>query len=541
MTRWILLLACGLWLAACGDTSAAGDADVDGGAVSCEALGTCVGQGVEDPATTCGDGLDNDEDGRADCADPDCADLAFCGGDGSEQGCQDGLDNDGDGATDCDDDDCDPRAVCQAEPELCANGVDDDHDGLTDCDDGACAGHAVCAPPSQADSDGDGLRDDEEVALGTKPGDPDTDRDGRPDGVEVSNIAAPTDSDGDGRIDALESSAEDVDGDGYSDQDDAFDLADPGDDRDGDGLSNADDADDDGDGVCDPGVAPGTQGCFLVGGQADSCPLAAGSNVSTDDDADLAPRRTGDPCDADLDGDGTANADDVCPYTSDPQTDSDGDGFGDACDSAPGDPNVAVGADATPQPCTAGEHGEHVCDLSVEEVLYVVAASGGVAAIDANGDGRGHPSEDVFVELRNTANRDLAIGGIELHDVTSVGGSARHVIAAGTVLRRGQRLVVFGGGAPAPLPNGTITQVASSGGLGLDVDGDTLLVTRADGLVLTSFRFGTEETVTAAANRSVTRYPQSAGFLHAFREHPGWRYGGGAKTFISPGGPPDEH
>ncbi len=538
MSRWLLL--CGLVLVGCGDTSGADEGTDTGGdtvALSCEQLGTCASGGTEDPVTMCGDGLDNDEDGRVDCDDSDCADLAYCGGDGSEQGCQDGVDNDGDGATDCGDSDCALREVCQGDPEVCINGVDDDLDGLTDCDDGACAGHAACAPPSQADSDGDGLRDTEEAALGTDPGDPDTDRDGRPDGVEVSNIAAPVDSDGDGRIDALESAVQDVDGDGYPDESDAVDLAEAGDDRDGDGLSNADDADDDGDGVCDPGVEAGTQGCSLGDGEADSCPLAAGRQGSTDGDAGLAPAWTGDPCDADIDGDGALNAVDPCPYDVDQQVDGDGDGFGDACDSAPGDPNVSVLASSVPEPCSVGASGEAVCDLSIEEVLYVIAASGGVAAIDANGDGLGHPSEDAFVELRNTADRDLVIGGLEVRDAAAV----RHVIAAGTVLRRGQRLVVFGGGSPQPLPRGTITQVASTGGLALDADGDTVVVARPDGVELTSFSFGTEETVTAAANRSVTRYPESAGFLHAFREHPGWRFGGEKKQFISPGGPPDEH
>jgi hypothetical protein len=55
---------------------------------------TCVG-----PEQSCNDGWDNDCDGLADTADPDCA------GQVSEQ-CADGVDNDGDGKIDCTDRDC---------------------------------------------------------------------------------------------------------------------------------------------------------------------------------------------------------------------------------------------------------------------------------------------------------------------------------------------------------------------------------------------------------------------------------------------------
>ena len=50
-------------------------------------------------------------------------------------------------------------------------------------------------PPAPADTDGDGLTDDEEAALGTDPNNPDTDGDGVSDGDEVANgtdpLAAP--------------------------------------------------------------------------------------------------------------------------------------------------------------------------------------------------------------------------------------------------------------------------------------------------------------------------------------------------------------
>lgn len=60
--------------------------------------------------TNCGDRLDDDHDGMADCADADCfgTDTCEAGGsdENSEAACRDWLDNDGDGAVDCDDQDC---------------------------------------------------------------------------------------------------------------------------------------------------------------------------------------------------------------------------------------------------------------------------------------------------------------------------------------------------------------------------------------------------------------------------------------------------
>lgn len=59
------------------------------------------------PSELCGNAIDDDLDGRADCADNDC------------------------------------NASCPA-GEICTNGGDDDGDGLTDCDDGECLWHTHC-------------------------------------------------------------------------------------------------------------------------------------------------------------------------------------------------------------------------------------------------------------------------------------------------------------------------------------------------------------------------------------------------------------
>ncbi len=55
--------------------------------------------------------------------------------------CGNGLDDDLDGRTDCADHDC--NAGCPS-GELCDNGSDDEGDGLVDCDDGECVHHVHC-------------------------------------------------------------------------------------------------------------------------------------------------------------------------------------------------------------------------------------------------------------------------------------------------------------------------------------------------------------------------------------------------------------
>jgi hypothetical protein len=97
----------------------------------------------EIPAVSCADGLDNDCDGAADCADSDCASDAACN-----------VDPCGDGA-------CDPasgenRCTCAEDcgsppptETRCTDGNDDDCDGLADGDDPDCivtsgCGNGVC-------------------------------------------------------------------------------------------------------------------------------------------------------------------------------------------------------------------------------------------------------------------------------------------------------------------------------------------------------------------------------------------------------------
>ena len=141
--------------------------------------------------------------------------------------------------------------------------------------------------PLDADTDDDNLSDSEELQAGTDPRDADSDNDGLDDGVEVGpDPRNPLDNDQDGLIDARDPNNDDG----------------PAGDLDGDGVRND------------------TDNCQLTGNP---------DQADTDGDGD------GDACDndRDTDGDGIADEDDNCqlvPNTD--QADTDGDGKGDACD-----------------------------------------------------------------------------------------------------------------------------------------------------------------------------------------------------------------
>ena len=172
--------------ATCGD----GNCEVGEGRCDCpEDCGDPASNEV--PATSCSDGEDNDCDGLADCADPDCASATECPTCGDEScsaaetscncpadcgdppsgetpgvNCSDGEDNDCDGLTDIADPDCvvcgdgscdmdESRCNCPADcgdapssevpGSSCADGEDNDCDTLTDCADPDCATAIECA------------------------------------------------------------------------------------------------------------------------------------------------------------------------------------------------------------------------------------------------------------------------------------------------------------------------------------------------------------------------------------------------------------
>ncbi len=103
-------------------------------------------------AEVCDNQVDDDGDGKVDCADADCVDFGGCNSAlyaAPGENCDNGVDDDGDGKIDCADDDCDSYAPCNsaeyAAPfEICDNQLDDDGDGTVDCDDADCENFPGC-------------------------------------------------------------------------------------------------------------------------------------------------------------------------------------------------------------------------------------------------------------------------------------------------------------------------------------------------------------------------------------------------------------
>lgn len=99
---------------------------------------TLVHSGLEN----CTNGVDDNADGKTDCADPKCFQDSACIL--SQENCGNGKDDNGDGKTDCLDPACAPNPSCAAK-EVCAGGGDEDGDGKADCADPDCEGQG-CGP-----------------------------------------------------------------------------------------------------------------------------------------------------------------------------------------------------------------------------------------------------------------------------------------------------------------------------------------------------------------------------------------------------------
>ncbi|MBL8624167.1 MAG: lamin tail domain-containing protein [Myxococcales bacterium] len=126
---------------------------------------------------------------------------------------------------------------------------------------------------------------------------------------------------------------------------------------------------------------------------------------------------------------------------------------------------------APPPPPAAG--------LVINEILADPPAD-----YDTNGDQVFSPQGDEMIELVNAGAAALDLGGATLADAVAV----RATFAAGTALAPGQALVVFGGAART-IP-GVVT--VGTSGLGLNNDGDDVIVRGADGRVLAQVHVGPE-------------------------------------------------
>ncbi len=183
------------------------DADIDGDGIFNAADACPLAQGdlclasadiaagsSQNALEICNDNSDNDGNGQTDCDDAACNQAVDC-----VENCADGADNDGDGDADCDDSQCANFLACNsAGGDTCGNGACDDGEDPNLCP-ADCAvvdpcGNQVCdaaenaescpqdcpnEPQAAADSDGDGVADDEDNCADIpNPDQPDGDSDG---------------------------------------------------------------------------------------------------------------------------------------------------------------------------------------------------------------------------------------------------------------------------------------------------------------------------------------------------------------------------
>jgi hypothetical protein len=108
---------------------------------ACKNLPICIDHKKE----ICNNGIDDDGNGLVDCKDPACLGDPACFVPGHEI-CNNGLDDDDDGLVDCKDPDCfaDPTCIVNPGKEICDNGIDDNGDKLVDCSDPQCKTFPAC-------------------------------------------------------------------------------------------------------------------------------------------------------------------------------------------------------------------------------------------------------------------------------------------------------------------------------------------------------------------------------------------------------------
>lgn len=97
---------------------------------------------------------------------------------------------------------------------------------------------------------------------------------------------------------------------------------------------------------------------------------------------------------------------------------------------------------------------------------------------DANSDGLRSSAEDEFVELHNTGPEAVDVSSWQLQDNKKV----RHVFPENTIIKPQGYIAVFGGSQEEL--RGPNWQVASSGSLGLDNGGDTVMLLDANSAII---------------------------------------------------------
>lgn len=154
---------------------------------------------------------------------------------------------------------------------------------------------------------------------------------------------------------------------------------------------------------------------------------------------------------------------------------------------------------------------------------------------DANHDGVRDASDDEFVEIVNTTESDIDIGGLQLltRSTSSTTDTIRHTFAPGTIFPAGSAIVVFGGGqiaASNPVFGGAQVFKSSSGGLSLTNNGGVVTLRDTTQSIVNIFSYGGATGLNGDASQSLTRSPDITGGYTLHTTAPG-----SGKRVFSPG------
>jgi hypothetical protein len=170
-----------------------------------------------------------------------------------------------------------------------------------------------------------------------------------------------------------------------------------------------------------------------------------------------------------------------------------------AVDDASSDDDYDAVVDAT---TTVTNEDDELPNLIINEFQADPDATSG----DANGDGSVNTTDDEFIEIYNASGAELNITNYTIED----GNGLRHTFPDGTILPAGAVIVVFGGGTPTGIP--CLTQLASTGSLGLNNSGDSIIIKDTSSTVVTTRTYGSE----GGDNQSIARDTDLTG---AFVKH----------------------
>lgn len=122
---------------------------------------------------------------------------------------------------------------------------------------------------------------------------------------------------------------------------------------------------------------------------------------------------------------------------------------------------------------------------------------------DANSDGVVDQEDDEFIEIVNNSSDPINLSAWTLGDLVKI----RHTFPSGSILQPGCGVVIFGGGNPVGSFGNILIQLASSGKLRLDNQGEYVYVYDPSSVEVISYYFGPE----GAYKQSITRDPDITG------------------------------